>query len=141
MNKIVSIALEAKGFKQEVIEAVIKITNETGNPEAALEMLLGIYEVPKLPIKAGIKGGAELISFNPLSNPNYAIKYAYAEEKTRCIQWKKGSMTEAEAIAKFRENPKEWVNCEQDYSYKHVGIAEFVEKTDTTSVERWLEAQ
>lgn len=49
-NSIVTIALSSK-FTAEQIEGVLEIIHATPNPEVAVEILLGIYEAPKLPLE------------------------------------------------------------------------------------------
>jgi hypothetical protein len=49
-NSIVTIALSSK-FTAEQIEGVLEIVHATPNPEVAVEILLGIYEEPKLPLE------------------------------------------------------------------------------------------
>lgn len=49
-NSIVTIALSSK-FTNEQMEGVLEIVNATPNPEVAVEILLGIYEEPKLPLE------------------------------------------------------------------------------------------
>jgi hypothetical protein len=48
-NSIVTIALSSK-FTAEQMEGVLEIVHATPNPEVAVEILLGIYEEPKLPV-------------------------------------------------------------------------------------------
>jgi hypothetical protein len=49
-NSIVTIALSSK-FTAEQMEGVLEIVHATPNPEVAVEILLGIYEAPKLPLE------------------------------------------------------------------------------------------
>jgi hypothetical protein len=49
-NSIVTIALSSK-FTKEQMEGVLEIVHATPNPEVAVEILLGIYEQPKLPLE------------------------------------------------------------------------------------------
>lgn len=49
-NSIVTIALSSK-FTAEQMEGVLEIIHATPNPEVAVEILLGIYEAPKLPLE------------------------------------------------------------------------------------------
>jgi hypothetical protein len=49
-NSIVTIALSSK-FTAEQMEGVLEIIHATPNAEVAVEILLGIYEAPKLPLE------------------------------------------------------------------------------------------
>ena len=49
-NSIITVALSSK-FTAEQMEGVLEIIHATPNPEVAVEILLGIYEMPKLPLE------------------------------------------------------------------------------------------
>lgn len=48
-NSIVTIALSSK-FTADQMESILEVIHATPNPEIAVEILLGIYEEPKIPV-------------------------------------------------------------------------------------------
>jgi hypothetical protein len=139
MEKLIKIALEAKGFKPEMVEAIIKVANATQNPVVAIEIILGIYEMPIIPETSTHRNEAKLISFDPLANENYSIRFSYLEENIKPSKWDRDTMSRESAIKLFKSNPEEWVNYTgNNYDYTSVGIGTFQKTEDSTSLKRWL---
>jgi hypothetical protein len=51
MNKIIKAALAAK-FNNANVDALLEVVNATENPEAATELILGVYEQPQINLAA-----------------------------------------------------------------------------------------
>lgn len=85
MNKITKLAL-GLSYPQDKISALLEIVNATPNPTMATEILLGVYEKPKLPSKVKTKEGqirvmkstdywTESVSYNYLQNKRIGAYY------------------------------------------------------------------
>ena len=84
MNKIIEIALESK-YPNIDMEALLDVVNATSNPTVATEVLLGVYEPPR------ILGVSRVVSDNMVENRTlieynkYTDKVAYSYERTEEI--------------------------------------------------------
>lgn len=131
MKKIIELAVQTKypnNFKD-----VIKVANATNNPENSLEILMGIFNEPKLQPTAVFPAttheserNATIVEYDPLVSSYQAVRYSYDSWVTR---WAK-------------ENEKEPTNDNTVYS-KRDGYPNAVQLPskgiDTCSVERWQE--
>ena len=85
-NSIVTIALSSK-FTAEQMEGVLEIIGATPNPEVAVEILLGIYEAPKLPVSpVNVKvfdSNKRNIVFSGYDKFNELVSYKYYTMKTQ----------------------------------------------------------
>lgn len=142
MEKIAKLALKAKGFEDAVIDAVIEVVNATPNKEVALEMILGIYEKPVISDKPNnddfSRKNAILLSFNPLEAEREQITYQYEYEDKTFIAWPKGTMTDTEAVLKFKEAGYVWPEKPtDDYDYIHARNGKMQIAIETCSINKW----
>lgn len=84
-NSIVTIALSSK-FTAEQMEGVLEIIHATPNPEVAVEILLGIYEAPKLPLEPvnvkNFDNNKRNIVLSSYDKFNELVSYKYYTMKT-----------------------------------------------------------
>ncbi len=80
MNKIISAALSAK-YPSIPVEVLVEIIHETPNPVLATEMLLGVYEKPKLHQEVLAIDGKKLTLVNIDEWRNQVFYWFLAEER------------------------------------------------------------
>ena len=89
MNKIIKIALESK-YPNIDMEALLDVVNATGNPTVATEVLLGVYEQPRiLSISRitddNIKEVRSLLEYNKYTD---RVSYTYIKEELVTVYFK-----------------------------------------------------
>jgi hypothetical protein len=88
-QSIESIALESK-FNKEHIPALLNVVNATTNPQTALQILLGIYEYPKIFTSANDSESEKertFLSFEPITSK---VTYLYYPVNSKDGWFKKG---------------------------------------------------
>lgn len=87
-DKIMILALESKGFSN--VGAVLQVCNATDNPSNAVEILLGIFEEPKLPTTSKVRSAVcTIVKFNPLESESRQVKYTYQERESKYVYYPK----------------------------------------------------
>jgi hypothetical protein len=87
MNKIMIAALSAKFGADAPI--LTEICQNTGNPASAVEMLLGVFEMPEIKEKGKKNGKGEdlrIKSVNPLSGIQEQVEYTHFKATTRWFE-------------------------------------------------------
>ena len=77
MKKIIALALEAKGFAPETIDAIYEVATATGNTEVAINMLLGFYEKPYISPHATVEDKDIVCKFESYDAFNKKVHYSY----------------------------------------------------------------
>lgn len=137
MEKIIKLAL-GLSYPKEKLAALQEVINATPNPTMATEILLGVYEKPKVPSKVKTKEGvvrilkevnlwAERVTFKYLKNKRIGAYYPkeVEEKQLNDMNWeglKCSSSTEGSKYLYFtskemeeREeecNLQHWLECE-----------------------------
>ena len=103
MNKIIKIALESK-YSNIDMGALMDVINATSNPTVATEVLLGVYEPPR------ILGVSRVVSDNMVENRTlieynkYTDKVAYSYERTEEITCYFPTKEEMDANTEYNDN-------------------------------------
>ncbi len=82
-DKLLVIALEAKGITN--VEGVIAVARATGNVEAALETILGIYEEQTVPQYSKCHNRDRVCTFMSFDRYQDQVKYSYDDPNTKGI--------------------------------------------------------
>ena len=77
MEKIIKLALEAKGFSASVIDAVYEVAIATGNTEVAINKLLGFYEVPGIAKQSDVYADDVVCTFKSYNPFRDVVFYSY----------------------------------------------------------------
>jgi len=83
MNKIIEVALTGK-FGAETVPSLMEVIGVTPNPEMATEILLGIYEQPKIPSTVVNEQGLEKTATH-IDYWGMRVSYSYQEEVRKHI--------------------------------------------------------
>ena len=81
MNAIFRIALEAKGFKEDMIDNIMTIAEATGNTIVAMEVLLGVFVAPD--IVQYSKQSDKVCTFVSHDIFTDKVEYSYEYEETK----------------------------------------------------------
>ncbi len=134
MNKIIRAALAAK-FNPNDVDNLISIINNTPNPNMATEILLGIYECQKIPVRVNNDGVVQtLVKADEWNN---TITYSYLRNKEKSAYFPKG--TKKEDVTEENFNSLQ-VEGERDV-WIRIKTSEIEEVTSTCSYEQWLKAK
>lgn len=104
-NSILTIALASK-FTTEQVNSILEVVHATNNPDVAIEILLGIYEEPKLPMEPvnprkfdSTKRNMLLTSYDKFSEQ---VSYQYYTMKTKFGWIEKGVTVDLANIVSTR---------------------------------------
>lgn len=108
MNKIIEKLLTVT-FPNVNIASLLEIVSATPNPEIATEILCGLYEEPKLPIKVQeTSGDKKVLTFQSFDKWQDKVKYTYIKEKTISGYFPKGTVKEDITLENFKEKQQDW---------------------------------
>ena len=77
MKQIIALALTAKGFAPESVDAIYDVAAATGNTEVAINMLLGFYEPPEINPYATVEEKDIICTFQKYDPFKKEITYTY----------------------------------------------------------------
>lgn len=144
MDKVTKFALEQAGFKN--IENIAMVIAASSNPKVALEMVLGIWEMPEIKktstnnrLNGENDSVREFVEFKPLLGNSDVIKYRYKTRKEITIYFSNEVYESKDAAKKaYHSDPEAWENYEgsnRNYTYVKTGKVETYESS--CSLERW----
>jgi hypothetical protein len=135
MNKIIEVALSNK-FGTDATVNLMEVIGATPNPEMAAEILLGVYEQPKLEsIVMDSRGCIKTATSVDYWNSN--VKYSYTEEVAKHIYVDR----ECDTTLITPENYKDYaVDYEHDNSKSfQFSTGEFKERKGSCRIGEWLD--
>lgn len=108
MNKIIEKLLTVT-FPTVEINNLLEIVSATPNPELATEILCGLYEEPKLPIKVQDNSvDKKELTFSSYDKWTDKVCYSYIKEKTINGYFPKGTIKEDITLDNFKEKQVDW---------------------------------
>ena len=132
MNAIIKIALEAKGFKKEMIENILELAEATGNSTVAIEVLLGVYVEPEFPRASTVAHNAVFDYYNKFTEE---VWYLYDRPITKAGYFPAGTKREDVTMENFDELSD---NNIKDYVYHSIPTGKFSKESRSTSIEQWV---
>ena len=137
MNKIIEKLLTVT-FPTVEINNLLEIVSATPNPEMATEILCGLYEEPKLPIKVQDnsvdKKELTLTSYDKWTDK---VCYSYIKEKTINGYFPKGTIKEDITLDNFKEKKVEW-RSGQDLVTIYINTGELITDSSYCASSTWL---
>lgn len=136
MEKIIKLAL-GLSYPQDKLSALQEVINNTPNPSMATEILLGVYEKPKIPSKVKTKDGQVRV----LKNANYWIEtvtFGYLKSKSIGGYYPKGTDNKT-----LNDNNYKALQCisNNDAVYLYFNSEEKTEHTSECSFQDWLSCE
>lgn len=134
MNKIIEVALAGK-FTADAVPSVLEVIMATPNPTMATEILLGVYEEPKLEtVVMDSKGCIKtMISVNHWTN---RVDYSFQEVVRKSIYVDENLDTNILTI----ENMSEYEKAYEEDNIKSYWYptGEFRDRTSSCSINDWM---
>jgi hypothetical protein len=106
MNKIIEVALTGK-FGAETVPSLMEVINITPNPEMATEILLGIYEQPKIPSTVVNEQGLEKTVVH-IDYWGMRVTYSYQEEVRQHIYVDQDCDTSVITLENYKEFERDY---------------------------------
>jgi hypothetical protein len=106
MNKIIEVALTGK-FGTETVPSLMEVINITPNPEMATEILLGIYEQPKIPSTVVNEQGLEKTATH-IDYWGMRVSYSYQEEVRKHIYVDQDCDTSVITLENYKEFERDY---------------------------------
>jgi hypothetical protein len=132
MEKIIKLAL-GLSYPKDKLNALQEIIHATPNPQMATEILLGVYEKPRIPSKVKTKEGQVRV----LKEVNFwteTVVYSYLQNKRIGGYYPKGTDSKT-----LNDNNYKALQCKDDDAvYLYFNSEEKEEKQSTCSIQDWL---
>ncbi len=134
MNKIIKLAL-GLSYPQDKLSALQEVISATPNPPMATEILLGVYEKPKLPFK--VKNSKGDIWIKKESNDwTEKVQYTYLQNKRIGAYYPKGTVEKELNDSNWES--KKAKSSDENTAYLYFTSNEKEEKTGECSYQEWL---
>lgn len=130
MNKIIAAALSAI-YPNVKIDNLVEVINATPNPIMATDMLLGVYESPK--VSHVVTDGQHEYRLLSVDEWRSQISYSYFVEEKKGFYFPQGTQKEDLTL----ENYKEFQRDGNTDVYYLLSTGEYREKTGIMPIEQW----
>lgn len=134
MNKIIKLAL-GLSYPTDKLTALQEVINATPNPQMATEILLGVYEKPKVPSKVKTKDG-QIRVLKSVDFWNDKVNFSYLKNKQIGAYYPKGTDDKT-----LNDNNWQSLKCssnEEGAKYLYFKSNEMEEREDSCSLDSWL---
>lgn len=104
--KVMYYALESK-FGTESVDKIMEVVGATPNPEMAAEILLGIYEEPKIP-NAVVNAKGLVKTATNIDYWKHRVSYSYEEETRKHLYVDKDADTSLITLDNYQEYERDY---------------------------------
>ena len=104
--KVMYYALESK-FGTESVDKIMEVVGATPNPEMAVEILLGIYEQPKIP-NAVVNAQGLVKTAVHIDYWSHSVTYSYEEETRKHMYVDKDADTSLITLDNYQEYERDY---------------------------------
>jgi hypothetical protein len=147
MNKIIKVALATVFNNEEQIDNIMEIIQNTPNPEVAVNILLGLYEEPIIPLESFVlhTDRTKVCIFDYYDKWQNQVYYKFEMNKSEQVRVgldvdktliNENNYTDYEAIA--REQGYNYNNQETVWEYHTVVLSTIETRTGNVRLDTWL---